>query len=212
MAAIDKIYVKDIKQYDEFADWCRKQPPLTDKYGVQVALTRYLYDRPTDESLNDFPAFMAPYYVDAYVIRNCPLDYIQDELKLNYGSSYQEIKDGKLYTSVLTDAEYEMGKHYTCIMRPYYGNVNKPVKGKWFVDVVLPKGFPHFIWHHDTGGIGTWDFSDEFVVCTWASSGTTCPTMKSITRRIQKWKLPVGSKVILSGRYVGEKYVFLIRK
>lgn len=43
MAAIDKIYVKDIKQYDEFADWCRKQPPLTDKYGVQVSLTRYLY-------------------------------------------------------------------------------------------------------------------------------------------------------------------------
>jgi len=37
-------------------------------------------------------------------------------------------------------------------------------------------------------------------------------TMKSITRRIQKWKLPVGSKVILSGRYVGEEYVFLIRK
>jgi hypothetical protein len=26
MAAIDKIYVKDIQQYDEFADWCRKQP------------------------------------------------------------------------------------------------------------------------------------------------------------------------------------------
>lgn len=212
MAAIDKIYVKDIEQYDEFADWCRKQPPLADKYGVQESLTRYLYNRPTDESLNDFPAFMAPYYVDAYVIRNCSLDYIQDELKLNYGSSYQEIKDGKLYTSPITDTEYEAGNHYTCIAHPYYGNINKPAKGKWFVDVVLPKDFPHFIWHHDTGGIGTWDFSDEFVVCEWASSGTTCPTVKSITRRIQKWKLPVGSKVILSGRYVGEEYVFLIRK
>ena len=33
MAAIDKIYVNSWDEHTQFEEWCRKQPPLTDKYG-----------------------------------------------------------------------------------------------------------------------------------------------------------------------------------
>lgn len=89
MAAIDKIYVNNYTQYLEFKDWCEQQPSLEDKYGKKVSITTYLfkYSEPFE---NCHPIFSAPYYVDAYVIRNCPLDYIQEEMMLNYGHWSQE--------------------------------------------------------------------------------------------------------------------------
>ena len=89
MAAIDKIYVDNYDQYLEFKDWCDKQPPLTDKYGKKARLMNYVYDydKPFEGS---HPVFMGPYYVDAYLIRNCPFDFIQKELMVNYGYWSQE--------------------------------------------------------------------------------------------------------------------------
>lgn len=97
MAAIDKIYV-DYNQYLLFKDWCEKQPKLKDKYGVEVSLKRFLYhyDKPFEGVR---PVFNAPYYIDAYVIRNCPLESIQNELMLNYGHWNQESID-KAYETV----------------------------------------------------------------------------------------------------------------
>lgn len=89
MAAIDKIYLNS-EDYKEFKKWCEEQPPLKDKYGKSVKLTNYLYKYNDDESYDCKPAFMAPYYVDAYVIRNCPIDGVQKELMINYGHWSQE--------------------------------------------------------------------------------------------------------------------------
>lgn len=89
MAAIDKIYVSNWKEYQQFKEWCEQQPALEDKYGRKVAITSYLYKY--DEPWLDFhPIFNAPCYVDAYIIRNCPFDFIQKELMVNYGHWSQE--------------------------------------------------------------------------------------------------------------------------
>lgn len=89
MAAIDKIYVNSWKEYIQFKEWCALQLPLLDKYGKSVKITEYLcrYDKPFEGC---HPIFIAPYYVDAYVIRNCPFDFIQKELMINYGHWSQE--------------------------------------------------------------------------------------------------------------------------
>lgn len=86
MAAIDKIYVSSKEEYLQFKEWCEQQPPLLDKYGKKVLITTYLYGQ--DDS--SFAIFNAPCYVDAYVIKNCPFDFIQKELMLNYGHWSQE--------------------------------------------------------------------------------------------------------------------------
>lgn len=90
MAAIDKIYVSKFKDYLLFKEWCKKQPKIKDKYSSECSLSDYLFQYNSFIDGKSYPIFNAPYYIDAYLIRNCPFDFIQDELKLNYGYKSQE--------------------------------------------------------------------------------------------------------------------------
>ena len=289
MAAIDKIYLNSYKEYKEFQEWLLKQPKLKDKYGTEVSIYAYFFDwwdDPKDwENNNSHPVFSAPYYVDAYLIRNCPLEYVQKDLMLNYGhktqedidemyksvinrtpedqkliddadgeypskpiswwwlskddfevvdgvvkmpslekSDYESIKDGELFTSPTLEGTYEVGRHFKVIKKPYPNKCNYPMpyrfkrdnvkrQPSWDVSIKLPDSFEEYMWWHDSSKIGTWDFSSEFVEnCRWSSSESSCPSLKSLKRRILKWKLPIGTIVTLQGRYVGEDYEILVKK
>jgi hypothetical protein len=206
MAAIDKIYINGYENYTKFIKWCEEQPKIKDKYGTECSLVNYTYHW---EDFGDEcrPSFMAPYYIDAYLIRNCPYDFIQEELERNYGPSYLEIKEGKLYSTPFTAYEYTIGKHFNCIAHPPI-KYNRPVRGPWFIEVYPPEG--NFMWyHHKTD---TWDFSDEFVKCNWAQTVGYTKTIKSLKRKILKWKLPIGTKIEVYGRYIDEKYLFEVTK
>ena len=283
MAAIDKIYLNSYKEYKEFQEWLLKQPKLKDKYGTEVSIYAYFFDwwdDPKDwENNNSHPVFSAPYYVDAYVIKNCPLEYVQKELMVNYGyktqedidemyksvinrtpedqkliddadgeypskpiswwwlskddfevidgvvkmlhlekSDYESIKDGELFTSPTLEGTYEVGKHFKIVKRPFYQKVcNYPIRytnkagikkqPKWDISIKAP-----FMWWHEKNKIGTWDFHSEFVYGKWSSSSAYCPSLKSIKRRILKWKLPVGTIIILQGMFVDEKYKIIVKK
>ena len=68
-----------------------QQPPLLDKYGKSEKYSDYLIIGWNKEDWKCHPIFSAPYYIDAYIIRNCPLDLIQEEnLLINYGHWSQE--------------------------------------------------------------------------------------------------------------------------
>ena len=117
MAAIDKIYVNTYDEYQQFVDWCRKQPKLKDKYGEEVSISLYLILWDKWDGEKSRPIFIAPYYVGAYIIRNCPYDFIQDSLKLNYGYITQEYID-EAYKYVM-ERNGELGKpgdyfHWLC--------------------------------------------------------------------------------------------------
>lgn len=43
MAAIDKIYVDSLEEYELFKDWCAKQPIIEDKYGKIASLLDYVF-------------------------------------------------------------------------------------------------------------------------------------------------------------------------
>ena len=90
MAAIDKIYVNTWEEYMQFKEWCEQQPALLDKYGKKCRISDYLITGWDKENWNSHPIFSAPCYVDAYIIRNCPFDFIQEELMINYGHWSQE--------------------------------------------------------------------------------------------------------------------------
>lgn len=110
MAAIDKLYVNTIEEYKLFKNWCEAQPPIIDKYGVPVKITSFMYDYDDDfVPTRDFPVFNAPYYVDAYVIRNCPYNFIQKELMLRYGyETEDDIREKYNYVINRTKEEKEM--------------------------------------------------------------------------------------------------------
>lgn len=90
MAAIDKIYVNKFEDYLLFKEWCEKQPKIKDKYGSECSLSDYLFQYNSFIDGKSYPIFNAPYYIDAYLIRNCPFDFIQDNLKINYGYKSQK--------------------------------------------------------------------------------------------------------------------------
>ena len=256
MAAIDKIYVDSFEKYKLFKDWCMTQPKLKDKYGKETSLIDYVfkYTEWTDGAV--LPVCNNPYYIDAYLIRNCPFDFIQKELMVSYGkwsqddikeahdivmkrggekcesgvyhwlskedfysengeihlykdeTDYDLIKAGKLYANPQTNKKYKVGKSFQIIKCPQH-KYNRPYKCKrWFVDVEVPEELG-YVWYHSN--TNTWDFSEEFVIDEWNSS--MCiefKTIKAIKRAILKWKLPVGTIVTCTGRYVEDTYEFKV--
>lgn len=107
MAAIDKIYVENREQYLQFKEWCEKQPPFTDKYGKTARLIDYVYKH--DENWDGGVAFMGPCYLDAYLIKNCPFDFIQKELMVNYGHwSQEKINDAYQFVMNRTEENKEV--------------------------------------------------------------------------------------------------------
>lgn len=91
MAAIDKIYIDSFEKYKLFKDWCMTQPKIKDKYGKETSLIDYVV-KYTEEWKDGvvLPVCNNPYYIDAYLIRNCPFDFIQKELMICYGKWTQE--------------------------------------------------------------------------------------------------------------------------
>ena len=257
MAAIDKIYVDSFEKYKLFKDWCKTQPKIKDKYGKETSLINYIFNYTEWEDGAVLPVCNNPYYIDAYLIRNCPFDFIQEELMLSYGkwtqdeiekaydvvmkrggekskggifpwlskedfsiidgkiflkrnqdSDYDLIKRGKLYATPYTNKKYKVGKSFKIVQCPQQ-HYNRPFKGKrWFIHVDIPKDLG-YIWYHSK--TNTWDFCEEFVISDGISNYCTkYKTIKAIKRAIRKWKLPVGTIVTCTGRYVEDTYKFKI--
>lgn len=93
MAAIDKIYIDSFEKYTIFKNWCLEQPAIKDKYGRNAYLIDYLFKYNTWEKGECLPICNNPYYIDAYLIRNCPFDFIQEELIISYGKWTQDMID-----------------------------------------------------------------------------------------------------------------------
>ena len=83
MASIDKIYGTQ-KQYDELYNWLKKNKPSGLKY-------MYMKDgwMPDDER----PISNFTYGIDRWLMKNCPIEFVQARLKEQYGDDY---KGGKL--------------------------------------------------------------------------------------------------------------------
>lgn len=202
----------------------------------------------------------APYYVDAYIIRNCPIEGVQKKLQLDYGywsqerireyyenvknwdsskgsypywakledfifnedgtmsikglekSSYEEILDGELYTLPYR-TDVERGMHFRLTKSPNGKKTipfERPLSGEWWISVENTENKYDFMWYNkDTD---TWDFMDEFVVGSGRSDIAYVKTITGLKRKIRKWKLPIGTKVMATGRYVGEEYEFIVTK
>lgn len=257
MAAIDKIYIDKFEDYLLFKEWCKKQPKIKDKYGYECSISDYIFKYNSFVKGKTYPILNAPYYIDAYLIRNCPFDFIQNELKLNYGyktqkwiddaynavmnrndenkyfykwldpddfkivdgvvtmpnepiSDYELIKDGKLYAAPYSQKNYIVGKHIKCIKHPSI-LYNTPFENKfWWVNLDVPEELG-YMWYHSN--YNSWDFSDEFIISDLHSSACVkYKTIRAIKRAIRKWKLPIGTIVRCTGRYISETYIFEVIK
>lgn len=152
-------------------------------------------------------------YFDVWLIRNCPLDFIQDRLKEQYGGGWSK----QAFTAHNDDSMYEQIKNRTSpydtykrnglgknikvnkdMFRIYYGSTSK-YHCYYDVEVVFPYGtFGNYMIDGDY-----WRHDDELKNSDCGSSSSHAyiegrPKFKTLYRRLQKWDLPKGTKVTFS--------------
>ena len=122
MAAADKTYLKSWEEYVQLRDWLKDKfcydKPYIDSYGerhenlhaIDFLIT---WDKEDVDKIiaehgedADFPVLNTPEWFDVWLIQNCPLDFIQEQLKDMYGGGYCKTA----FTGHNNDDEYEQIK------------------------------------------------------------------------------------------------------
>jgi hypothetical protein len=75
MATIDKIYGTTM-EYDEFYEWCQRRKPE----ALKSFYPRNDYDNTKNRPITNFPE-----HIDEWMLENCPIKFVTDRIKEQYG-------------------------------------------------------------------------------------------------------------------------------
>lgn len=236
MAAIDKIYLSDWEVFDKVRNWALDQK-FTLKNGQVIKLRNYLYH--PDLTKEEFEQYKkeyeekhpgwtfevvlwnTPVYVDIWLIRNCPFEEIQEELKGQYGGGWSKTA----FTTHNDDDMYQQIKEGRSIYDTYQRNgLGKKAKvkihttyGSWIRDkkcFLSAEVNPHWIGGKKTKFHGNFDSywyneDDNMWYKDVEAMPWTCNhyhkvgsfTKKNIVNLVKKWDLPKGSIVYFDCSY-----------
>ena len=202
MAGIDKTYTDSYKDYSELKGWARGK---VIKYwtGQEEEIVDYIYEW-DEEDFNgrELPVMNTSQSVDLFLIQNCNLKFVQDRMREVYNKdTYEEFKTMKFPTE--KPDGHERGRRVTINRLGRLPLYNKGINShkSWWLQ-------PHpdqDIYYDRTYRVWVTDLFLPFNSNTHTSS-----TIKSLIRHLRKQYLPVGAKFILSGRYIGEKFLVTI--
>ena len=209
MAAIDKCYIDNYKDYLEFKNWIEDKTFITPR-GNKIICKNILFDW-DEESFKGgpIPIFNSPVYFDNWLYHNCPLEFIQNWLQDRYFRDGYSKGNKNDITKELKLPEYEPCTKVKIIKR---GLGEKPWKcrndytnkkvGIWWVDVKSDCGF---CWYNEDKDY--WLLPDEEDVWTISTYHSKL-SVKAIIRKILKvWKLPKGYTITLQGRISNDTWI-----
>lgn len=96
MAAIDKIYINSIQEWLEFRTWCRRvRMKCWRETGYDILYGWYWYQQTPAQvheyidyaKGKDFPMCNMPRQIDYWLMKRCPIEWIQNTLEYQYGES-----------------------------------------------------------------------------------------------------------------------------
>lgn len=241
MAAIDKTYVSDWNTFKEIRDWAKDQS-FTLKNGEKINLINYFYYPDlTEEEFNQYKSeyekehpdweyeivlWNTPIYVDIWLIRNCPFEFIQNRLKEQYEggwskTAFTDHNDNDMYTQIKeyrsiydTYQRNGLGKKAKVTFHNLFGSWIRDKKQFWWIEVD-----PYWLrnkrtsvkiapWYNETDDMWYWD--KEAMPCTSNTCTKRGPmTKKNIINLIKKWDLPKGTIVKFKaeiGRYLYHEF------
>lgn len=253
MAYIDKTYIVDYQQFKEVRDWCKgKIVELPN--GLKYHAENFLNDKDmSEEYFNNWkneiienrmrtygetyekayknaeiPLWNTPYYFDIWLIKNCPIQFIQDRLKYQYDDEYEQIKNGT--SSYDTYKRNGLGKnfHYKVIRKPNWnprykftyvdrlGNdkcYKENQKPWWLITIEDTKTINPISWWVNTEH-NYWTCSEEGLPFNSNMLDIKRKNLNihAIIRMIKKWDLPVGSQVKVLNRYFNYGWIINIKK
>lgn len=203
MAGIDKTYLNTYEEYLEVLNWCNKTGIVTDEYGNTFNPKDFLYYPELNEE--DFkPGIVlwnTPIYFDLYLIRNCPIKFIQERLEEQYNLGF-------IQKVINHNSEYDvfqrngLGKKLkiTIIKNPKFKGYYKNTW--WWIEI------ENSYWNYN-------EYTDKWVHDNEAEEYNTnvCNkyrgklTIKKIMRILRKWDLPKDLVISIRGSYSGQDWI-----
>ena len=213
MAGIDKTYIKTYNQYKEVCDWCKD-------IVVTFGINKNIKFKPSDfineytkDDFNQLPEngelvlWNTPQYMDEWLIKNCPIDFIQNRLKEQYGDDYDDIKNGNCETYKRNG----LGKkiHFKVIKKPCTHHrfnflyINKQFKIKvykenkkcmWDIRIKDENCYWFYNKQYDYWTNNLEKLPYDSFTCTLKKKNLN---IKSICRYLKKWNLPANIKITI---------------
>lgn len=217
MAGIDKTYIKTYNQYKEVYDWCKDIVVTLDvNKNISFKPSDFLYEW-TEDDFNqlsengELVLWNTPSYMDSWLIRNCPIDFIQKRLKEQYGDEYDDIKNGNFETYERNGLAQHI--HFKVIKKPHvyrrfsfiYTDRQNQLKvykdnkmGVWNIEIKDEDCYWFYNEQYDIWTNTIEGFPYDSFVCTIKKKNLN---IKSIYRYLKKWNLPSNIKVTIYNNY-----------
>ena len=185
-------------------------------YVEEGIWTQEEYDNFDPSHYVEIPVMNNPLHIDIFLIRNCPLDYIQKRLREQYSGEYEDILK---HTSIFdTYQRNGLGKNIK-VKFPKQLYISGKFKG-FVSNIEFPSksGDKEFEFTHFDYQNNYWSsFRDPYRAenCLKQNNDDiyfrdTVKSKKALFRKLQGWDLPEGSKVTLIVR--GELFELIIRR
>jgi hypothetical protein len=227
MAGIDKTYVKEYRQYKECKDFAFRHDIEVHKlYGIYASELYDSYKESDFDGVRELPISNTGLWYDRYCMFQDDLpEAIKEYLLYAYGKEeIERIKEEGLFPKVNED----YGRHFVLysydgfsgIKKIHHYRENRTVY-KWFVE---------FLWNmpqevckkmlnteYKDESYRYWfdTENDIWREIKYYPGNTNCAhikTLKSLKRKIKKWKLPINTYLYITGKYTNETLIVKITK
>lgn len=198
MAAIDKTYTDKWSDYEALVNWA-KDKVFVAKNGIKLQPLDYIYEWNKEDWPNkSVPVMNTPESLDYFLVKECPLQFVQDRMKEVYGNEwYEEVKEGmSYYDSIIyvDSVPVTLAKNRRIVW------VNKPKHNK------IPEGT--YLTLYSVGSdwpltysreLGRWLLEDEIKDCYGDDLYVGGMTWKAVIRKLRNMPLPSMATIECNG-------------
>lgn len=245
MAGIDKTYVSK-EQFKKTVDWCKCLGIVKLENGHIFKLLDWCfgYNESLESVMNsdkdEFVLWNTPHWLDRWLWKNCPLDFIRDRLEAQYDKKSLENFENWKYDPQKYHGDGQ--QKYTFLKAPkgsgwkqvanngrkkkYLGRILKPwPRNSWqpVYDIEIVKADKRYSWRDSLEydrqtdswlpTLGMLPTDGDF--CgngyTWQLHHKNVPTKKTILRQLRKWNLPSGYLVKIQNINYGINFEILVK-
>lgn len=214
----EKVNLKDFLYYpnltkEEWDEWHDEKIKYVEEHYNNPEHTKQckeLYGEDWEfdpENYFDVVLWNTPVYVDIFLIRNCPFEFIQDRLKEQYSGGWSK----EAFTNHNDDNTYEQIKNHTSVYDTYqrnglgknakvhfhnykYGPIPRDKKCRWWIQITNLNEENDFWLYNEYDKMWYSDL-EAMPTCSNTAHIKGSLTKKNIVNLIKKWNLPKGFKI-----------------
>ena len=219
MAGIDKTYCNTIAEHEEFKEWVTENKFIT-PFGEVIDIADYMYnfDTPIDELQEqvdngyEITVMNTPAYIDYYLIKHCPIKFVQDRMKQVYPKHYENIING-ISPFDNFNRDPIAGTKVKCIKESDFCKKDflDKRKGKKYISDNWIEVYHNTYWLIYNEEYNYWPIYDYELM---SGNSNVChkpiKSRKALIRQIKKWRLPKGCIVTWRGIYQGDNMMFKV--